>query len=239
MRAFAPLLAFLISSTTALAETPCGGEFTSFVKTLKSEAESRGFDAATVDGFFAPVRRDPAVLRADNAQGMFQRPFIEFSRQLISADRITRGKRNADRYDSTFDRVEQEFGVSRGVLLAFWAFETDFGAVQGDFNTANALVTLAHDCRRPELFRPQVFAALELYRQGQFDPARTSGAWAGEIGMVQMLPGDIIENGVDGDGDERADLWRSETDALTSAAHFLNRLGCAGRPLPSDVRRTG
>jgi membrane-bound lytic murein transglycosylase B len=35
--------------------------------------------------------------------------------------------------------VEREFGVSRGILLSFWAFETDYGAVQGDFNTVNAL----------------------------------------------------------------------------------------------------
>ena len=39
---------------------------------------------------------------------------------------------------------------------------TDFGQVQGDFNTLNALVTLAHDCRRPDLFQPQILAAVAL-----------------------------------------------------------------------------
>ena len=64
-------------------------------------------------------------------------------------------------------------------------------------------MTLAHDCRRPELFRPQVFAALELFERNNFDPNTTKGAWAGEIGMVQMLPEDILVNGIDGDGDVR------------------------------------
>ena len=91
--------------------------------------------------------------------------------------------------------------MSRGILLAFWGLETDFGQVQGKVNTRNALLTLAHDCRRPELFRPQVFAAIELTARGDFDPAKTTGAWAGEIGQVQMLPADILESGVDGDGD--------------------------------------
>ncbi len=115
--------------------------------------------------------------------------------------------------------------MSRGVLLAFWAFETDYGGFQGDFNTLNALVTLAHDCRRPDLFRPQIFAALELYKRGGFDPARTTGAWAGEVGMVQMLPKDILENGVDADGDGRVDLKGSIPDALVSGAKMLVHLG--------------
>jgi lytic murein transglycosylase len=122
------------------------------------------------------------------------------------------------------------------VLTAFWAFETDFGAFQGDFNTLNALVTLSHDCRRPELFRPQVFAALELFSRGDFDPHSTTGAWAGEIGMVQMLPGDIIESGIDGDGDGQISLKTSAPDALLSGAHMLSNLGWrAGQPWLQEV----
>jgi membrane-bound lytic murein transglycosylase B len=86
-------------------------------------------------------------------------------------------------------------------------------------------MTLAHDCRRPDLFRPQVFAALELYRRGDIDPRTTTGAWAGEIGMVQMLPEDIIENGVDGDGDGHVTLKTSAPDALMSGGRMLRSLG--------------
>ena len=142
----------------------------------------------------------------------------------------------AKRYDSVFDAVAQRYGVSRGVLLAFWAFETDYGGFQGNFNTLNALVTLAHDCRRPHLFRPQVFAALELYEQGDFSPTKTTGAWAGEIGMVQMLPRDIIENGVDGDGDGHVRLKTSAPDALMSGGKMLQSLGWrAGEPWLQEV----
>ncbi len=109
--------------------------------------------------------------------------------------------------------------------MAFWALETDYGAVQGDFNTANALVTLAHDCRRPELFRPQIFSAMELAQNGDFDPATTTGAWAGEIGMVQMLPDDILNRGVDGDGDGHVRLKTSAPDAIMTGARMLRDLG--------------
>ena len=212
-------------ATPTLASAQCGGGFQTFVRGLKDEAVSAGYSIKTVNGFFSGVAKDPKVLRADRSQGVFQKPFIEFSRRLISQSRLDRGSRKGEEFDKIFERIETTYGINRGVLLAFWAFETDYGAVQGDFNTRNALVTLAHDCRRPELFRPQIFSALELYRKGDFDPARTTGAWAGEIGMVQMLPGDILEHGVDADGDGHVTLKTSAADALMSAARMLSHLG--------------
>jgi lytic murein transglycosylase len=204
---------------------PCGGSFPQFVTDMVDEARSHGHSRRTARAFFDGVEKDAAVLRADRAQGIFQSGFIDFSRKLISGYRMDLGKRKAKQYDRIFGQIERQYGVSRGVLLAFWAFETDFGGFQGNFNTRNALVTLAHDCRRPELFRPQVFAAMELFAQGEFDPRTTTGAWAGEIGMVQMLPEDILENGVDADGDGRVSLKTSAPDALMSGGKMLKSLG--------------
>ncbi len=221
-------LSFAISLALCLpsaAFATCGGSFSGFVEDLKAEAITRGHSRASVSEFFASVAQDDRTLRADRSQGVFRIPFTDFTRRVISQSRLTNGRRNADRYHAIFDRAEVEYGVPRGVLLAFWALETDFGAVQGDFNTLNSLVTLSHDCRRPELFRPQVFAALELFEAGDFDPARTTGAWAGEIGMVQMLPGDILERGVDGDGDGHVTLKTSVADALMSGARMLADFG--------------
>ena len=218
----------LISATgfsSIAAAQSCGGGFYSFVQGLKSEARTRGYSNALSDQFFASVAQDPKVIKADRAQGVFQLPFLEFSGRLISNHRLQHGAKNAAKYKREFDFIERELGVPRGVLLAFWAFETDYGAFQGNFNTLNALVTLAHDCRRPELFRPQIFAALELFKRGDFDPATTTGAWAGEIGMVQMLPEDILVNGIDGDGDGQVKLKTSAPDALMSGASMLRALG--------------
>ncbi len=236
MRHLIAILALILVVAPRASTAACGGGFGDFVAGLKSEARAAGHPADRVDAFFAGVRQDPAVLKADRAQGVFKKNFIEFSRAVISAGRMQNGQRNAQKYADTFQRAARTYGVSRGVLLAFWALETDYGAVQGDFNTLNALVTLAHDCRRPELFRPQVFAALELFARGDFDPARTKGAWAGEIGMVQMLPDDILRNGVDGDGDGHVSLKTSAPDALMSGAKMLKGLGWrAGEPWLQEI----
>ena len=223
MRNLLPALALALSPQIALAQ--CGGGFDGFVGGLVAEARAKGYDGATVNAFFAGVRQDQKVLRADRAQGVFRKDFIDFSRSVISAGRIRNGGRNAQKYTSVLKRAQADYGVSPGVLLAFWALETDYGAVQGNFNTLNALVTLAHDCRRPDLFRPQIFSALELYNRGDIDPRGTTGAWAGEIGQVQMLPDDILHNGVDGDGDGHVRLKTSSADALMSGAKMLRDLG--------------
>ncbi|AHC99401.1 lytic murein transglycosylase [Leisingera methylohalidivorans] len=232
------LLPFVLAAglLPAAATAQCGGGFQNFVKLMKDEAVQAGFDTATVHAFFSGTRQDASVLKADRAQGVFQKPFIEFTRHLISQSRIKRGRQMAQKHDATFQRIENTYGIDRGVLLAFWAFETDYGGYQGDFNTRDALVTLAHDCRRPALFRPQVFSALELFSQGNFAPKRTTGAWAGEIGMVQMLPGDILKYGVDADGDGQVSLKTSAADALMSGARMLSHLGWQpGQPWLQEV----
>ena len=225
MRAILVGLVVGLMAGPAAAEVPCGGDFGGWLQGVKAEAIRAGHAAATVDAFFATAREDAKVLKADRSQGVFRKTFLEFSKSLISDSRMKNGKAAAGKYAAVFGRMQADYGISPGLITAFWAFETDFGQVQGDFNTLNALVTLAHDCRRPDLFRPQVLAALSLYEMGDFDPAKTSGAWAGEVGMVQMLPRDILERGVDGDGDGRITLKTSIPDALLSGASMLASFG--------------
>lgn len=224
-RPLAATLALLLASTPLAAQTPCGGSFPAFLDGIRAEADRQGLNPKATAAFLSGAAQDAGVLKADRGQQIFQLPFTEFARKTISQNRIQTGQAMAKKYATTFDAIDRKYGVSRGILLAFWGLETDFGQVQGTVNTRNALLTLAHDCRRPDLFRPQVFAAIELTARGDFDPAKTTGAWAGEIGQVQMLPADILRNGVDGDGDGHVRLKTSSPDALVSGAAMLRGLG--------------
>jgi lytic murein transglycosylase len=203
---------------------PCGGDFATFLDAMAAEATAAGLPPDAVKSFFKGAKPDPKVLKADRSQGVFRKTFLDFSQSLISKQRLATAKAKSQEFDSIFAEAEAAYGTSRGILLAFWAFETDFGLIQGDFNTRNALLTLSHDCRRPELFQPQVLAAIRLHAAGDFD-LDTQGAWAGEIGMVQMLPKDILEKGVDGDGDGHVTLKTSVPDALLSGANMLRSHG--------------
>ena len=204
---------------------PCGGDFTSFIKKLKEQAYQMGYKPLVVDDFFKNVKQDPAVIKRDRAQGIFKKTFIEFSKLVMSDYRILKAEQFASKHEQTFLAVYKKYGVPPAVLLSFLALETDYGVVQGDFNTLNSLITLSHDCRRPELFQPHVFSALKLFEMGNFDPDLTKGAWAGEIGMIQMLPQDIVLYGIDQDGDGKINLQSSVPDVLMTAGNILNQLG--------------
>jgi lytic murein transglycosylase len=226
---------FALLMATPASAAPCGGDFGDFLQAMEAEAIAAGVPADKAAAFFVGARIDENVLKADRSQGVFRKTFLDFSQSLISKQRLSTARSKSEALDDIFARAETEYGVSRGILLAFWAFETDFGQVQGDFNTRNALLTLAHDCRRPDLFQPQVMAAAQLHALDEFD-LDTTGAWAGEIGMVQMLPKDILERGVDGDGDGLILLKTSEADAILSGARMLQHHGWRpGEPWLAEV----
>lgn len=236
-------LASVITSclaSTALAQAPapaCGGDLGAFLEGVKAEAISKGASASAADEALAGAQIDQKVLSRDRAQGVFRQTFLEFSQRTVSQARLDIGRQKIKQYAEVFARAEKEFGVAPGVITAFWGMETDFGAVQGDFNTRNALVTLSHDCRRPQLFRPQLIALIEMVQHGDLNPSTNTGAWAGEIGQVQMLPEDIIAHGVDGDGDGHINVKASSPDAILTAAKFIQSMGFKpGQPWMQEVQ---
>lgn len=231
------LLATIFATTSPALAQQCGGDFSLWKNEIANEARSAGIGMRGLDAL-AGAQLDERILARDRAQGVFTQNFIEFSGRMINQYRLTNGATNLKKYADVFARAESEFGVPGPVIAAFWALETDFGAVQGDFDTLNALVTLAHDCRRPELFRPQVIPLLTLIDNGSL-PSDLKGAWAGEIGQTQMLPSDILTKGVDGDGDGKVDVRGSVPDVILTTANKIRSRGWrAGEPWMEEVLLT-
>ncbi len=231
----AVLLLAAVASAPAAQAQECGSDFETWRKAVADEARAAGVGERGLAAL-AAADIDTRVLARDRAQGVFSQTFTEFSSRMISAYRLKQGAANLKKYADVFARAEQQFGVPGPVIAAFWALETDFGAVQGDFDTLNALVTLAHDCRRPQLFRPQVVPLLTLIDQGVL-PADVKGAWAGEIGQTQILPTDYLARGIDGDGDGTVDLRGSAPDVIMTTANKIQHRGWkAGQPWLVEVR---
>ncbi|MCV3209092.1 lytic murein transglycosylase [Mesorhizobium sp. YC-39] len=237
MRLRFEILAALLLTASALpaAAQQCGGDFEAWKQSVAVEARAAGVGSAGLDAL-EKATIDDKVLARDRSQGVFTQTFLEFSNRMISSHRLKQGAINLKKYADVFARADREFGVQAPVIAAFWALETDFGAVQGDFHTLNALVTLSHDCRRPQLFRPQIVPLLTLIDRGVL-PADVTGAWAGEIGQTQMLPSDYLTRGVDGDGDEVVDLRGSAPDVImTTASKIMSRGWKRDQPWIQEVR---
>lgn len=221
-------------ASPALAQD-CGTDFEAWKAGIAAEAKTSGVGERGLAAL-AAADVDTNVLAKDRAQAVFTQDFVRFSSRMISDYRLKHGAANLTKYADIFARAEKEYGVPGPVITAFWGLETDFGAVQGDFDSLDALVTLAHDCRRPELFRPQLVPLLALIDKGVL-PADVKGAWAGEIGQTQILPTDYLLRGIDGDGDGVVDLRNSAPDVILTTANKIQHRGWkAGQPWLREVR---
>ena len=128
----------------------------------------------------------------------------------------------SDRERAVFEALAHRPGA---VIVAIWGLETDFGADNGHYSTIRSLATLAYDCRRPDKFRSELIAALQIVERGDMTPAEMRGAWAGEIGQTQFLPSSYLKFAVDYTGNGRRDLIHAVPDALASTANYLKGYG--------------
>ncbi len=127
-------------------------------------------------------------------------------------------------------RIERQFGVPATVVVAIWTLESDNGTGDmGKLPVIRTLATLAHDCRRTELFQGELIAALKILQRGDLPLRDLIGAYAGEIGQTQFLPSSYIKYGVDFDGNGHVDLRHSVPDVLASTANLLEGQRLAGR----------
>ena len=232
LRATAILSCTLFFGAPAGAAT-CGGDFNSFLSAMSREAAAAGISRSVIDSAFAGLTPDGAVLAFDRRQrGTFRKSFEEYAATRVIPARIKRAKQLMQRHAALLARIERQFGVPATLLMAIWTLESDNGTGDmGKLPVIRTLVTLAHDCRRTELFQREVLAALQIVQRGDLSLRDLIGAYAGELGQTQFLPSSYIKYGIDYDGDGRVDLRRSVPDALASTANLLKTNGwTAGAP---------
>lgn len=197
------------------------------------DATAAGVSRNVIDQAFAGVTIDQAVLTFDRRQrGTFRKSFEEYAATRVIPARITRAKRLMQTHAALLSRIERQFGVPKELLMAIWTLESDNGTGDmGKLPVVRTIATLAHDCRRTELFQTELIAALKILQRGDLPLRDLIGAFAGEIGQTQFLPSSYIKYGVDYDGNGHVDLRHSVPDVLASTANLLKTNGWkAGAP---------
>jgi len=208
----------------------CGGDFNSFIAAMSQEAAAAGISQGVISQAFAGVTQDPAVLSFDRRQrGTFNKTFEQYVATRVGPGRISMGKAMMQRHASLLSRIEQRFGVPKEIVVAIWGLESDFGKGDiGKMPVIRTLTTMAHDCRRTELFQGELIAALKILQRGDLPQRDLIGAFAGELGQTQFLPSSYIKYGVDFDGNGHVDLRHSIPDVLASTANLLRTAGFKG-----------
>lgn len=211
----------------------CGGDFRTFLAAMAREAAAAGISRAVIDSAFAGVAPDPAVLAFDRRQrGTFRKTFEQYAATRIVPVRINRARKLMKQHAALLARIERQFGVPATLIMAIWTLESDNGTGDmGKLPVVRTIATLAHDCRRTELFQGELLAALKIVDRGDLPLRDMIGAYAGELGQTQFLPSSYIKYGVDYDGNGHIDLRHSVPDVLASTANLLKVNGWrAGAP---------
>jgi lytic murein transglycosylase len=213
------------------------GSYERWLEDFKKEAAAQGISPRVIAEATPSMTFDPAIVRRDHGQAVFNQTFLQFSDRMVGGGRIPNGLAKIKQHAKLFAEVEKKYGVPAPVLTAFWGLESDFGGNFGNYKILSALATLAYDCRRPDFFRQQLLDALRIIERGDQTVDSMIGDWAGEFGGMQFTASDYLKNAVDFDGDSRRDLIHSIPDTIASAANFLVSLGWKrGEPWLQEVR---
>ena len=196
----------------------CGSSsagFEAWKREFSEEARGKGIGASAIAALMQ-TNYASATIAADRGQRSFGLSLDQFLAKRGASTIVARGRALKQSQAALFASIQQRYGVPPGPLIAIWGMETGFGSQRGNQNMLSAVATLAYDCRRPEYFTEQLYAALKLIDRGSLSSS-TRGSMHGEVGQTQFLPKNILAYGT-GNLDVAA-------NALSSTANFLRAHG--------------
>lgn len=211
---------------------------------FSARAIGAGHDRALVKSLLEGIRPLPLWLgtriqaaTAPSAQAEFAKPIWDYLKVPMGATRISTGQTKLAALSPALSAIEARYGVDRQVLLAIWGMETSYGGFMGNDDAANALANMAVEGRRRKFAEDEIYALMTIVERGYARRDELGAGWAGAMGHTQFMPSTYIAHAEDFDGDGKRDVWKSEADALASAANYLARSGYVkGQPWGLEVR---
>jgi membrane-bound lytic murein transglycosylase B len=212
-------------SMTADAIRAAAANFGNCLADLWPDAAQRGITRDNYLRFTAGLTPDLSIMDKLDAQPEFNKATWDYLDLLVSDDRIAQGKELLAQYAPTFAAVERAYGVDRYIVAAIWGVESDYGTKIGNRPVLQATATLACVGRRPDFFRGEFLAALEILQRGDIPPDRLVGSWAGAFGPTQFMPSSFLRYAVDFQGNGHPDVVDSIPDMIASTANNLKTDG--------------
>jgi membrane-bound lytic murein transglycosylase B len=212
----------------ALAAMPQG--FEQWRDSFRARALAKGVSEATWSRCMGRIEPDMSVFKQMRNQPEFHEKTWQYINRRVSDWRIIAGKEALRKNDALFARIERDFGVERGTLLALWGVESAFGDPLVQKNHMRpvfpSLAALAwNEPRRRRYWETELINALRIVNKGWSTPEEMRGSWAGAMGHTQWMPEVWLNVGMDYDGDGRVSPFGKPDDALGSTARYLINRG--------------
>ncbi len=136
---------------TAQAIREAAANFDNCVASLWPEAERRGISQDSFQRFTEGLTPDLRIMDLMDSQPEFTKAIWDYLDVLVSDARIQRGREVLATYKTTFDAVEQAYGVDRYVIASIWG-------VESNYSTHGAVIAVS--CDRPRRCPASVAASL-------------------------------------------------------------------------------
>ena len=166
----------------------------------------------------------PPPAETPQRQAEFGNPGKYFNRGSIDGATSV-GRQMARSHASTLAAVERATGVPGRIILAIWGRESGYGRVDIPHDAFRVLGTKGFMSTRQDYFTDELIALLQIAEAGHAPEAAMRSSWAGALGQPQFMPSSFLNYAADGNGDGRADIWRSEADTIASIGTYLARHG--------------
>jgi membrane-bound lytic murein transglycosylase B len=186
----------------------------------------------------AKAEPQPKIIEAMTRPAEKVTPWWEYHDRFLTEERIADGAQFYLDHRESLERLGASRGVPPEYLVAIIGVETKYGRVTGHYRVLDALTTLAFDYPpRSDFFRGELEQFLLLTAEEGFDPLKVTGSYAGAMGAPQFMPSSYRHYAVDGDADNKRDLWTDWDDVLASIANYFVEHGWeAGGPVLAETQ---
>ncbi len=228
--------AFAVPSSHAATKAGVEAQFRQWLEAdLWPEAKRAGVSKAVFDSAFSGVDLDwdlpdlappgfPKPKARAQSQAEFRSPGAYFSEKSLQGLAAS-GRSLMKQHAGLLRKIEERYGVPGSIIVAIWGRESGFGRAKIPHSAVRVIATKAFMSTRPDLFRKEILAALQILQRGDIATSAMKGSWAGAMGQPQFLPSSYLEHAVDFDGDGKRDIWNSTADSLASIANYLAQSG--------------
>jgi membrane-bound lytic murein transglycosylase B len=109
----------------AFAAAPPG--FEQWRERFRAKAIAKGVSETTWNRVMGRIEPDMSVFKELGNQPEFNEELWQYINRRVSDWRIIHGKEALRKNEALFARIEQDYGVERGTLLALWGVESAYG----------------------------------------------------------------------------------------------------------------
>lgn len=189
---------------------------------IREASAAHGLDTDFLRNALGGAKSQQAILEAMAKPAERVKPWREYRAIFLTPARIEAGAAFWNEHEQRLNRIADQTGVPIEILVGIVGVETYFGKRTGTYRVLDSLATLAFDYPpRSKFFRAELTQFFLLARDEKLPLDELTGSYAGAMGPPQFIPSSYRAYAVDGDGDQRRDLFTNWDDILSSIANYF------------------